>query len=116
MLVEDKLRELIIDRYGTVKNFSEKNNLKYSTVTTILTRGVLNANVKNVIEVCRALDISVDALAKGQIVPKNINFITLDQMLIMLETRAIVNNNGKHLLAYQSKLLETAVEVARESK
>ena len=39
----------------------------YTTVFTILNRGVTNASVGNIIKICKLLNLSVDALAEGEI-------------------------------------------------
>lgn len=69
MTIEEELKKLIIDRYGTLKNFVDQTTLKYSTVDSILKRGIRNSNVQNIIEICNTLSISVDELAHGRITP-----------------------------------------------
>lgn len=69
MTTEEKLRNKMIEEYGSVRNFVKYTDLKYTTVDSILRRGVLNSNVNNVIKICKALGISTDELAKGNIVP-----------------------------------------------
>lgn len=51
MTAEEKLKSLILSRYKSVLDFTEANRLKYSTVSAILTRGILNASVSNVISI-----------------------------------------------------------------
>lgn len=68
MPVERRLKEMILERYGTMKDFTPHTGLSYSTVDTILRRGVKNASISNVISICRALGISADELANGRIV------------------------------------------------
>lgn len=43
--------------------------MPYSTFATILARGVDNSNVTNIIKICKALGISADDLANGEITP-----------------------------------------------
>ena len=69
MTTEEKLREIIIDRYGTVSNFSKEIGVPNSTVATILKSGVQSANVKSIIKICEKLGISTDELARDRIVP-----------------------------------------------
>lgn len=69
-MVEEKIKELIITRYGTVKWFAKKIDVPYTTIDTILKRGVLNSNVLNVIKICNELGINVDELANGKVVFK----------------------------------------------
>ena len=68
MTTEEKLKEKILEEYKTLKNFVDHTTLKYSTVDSILKRGIMNSNVQNIIEICKVLNISTDELAKGNIV------------------------------------------------
>ena len=69
MTVEDRLKELIIKDYGTLKEFTDHVGIPNSTFANILRRGVNNANVLTIIKICQELNISTDALAEGKIVP-----------------------------------------------
>lgn len=69
-MIENKIKELIIERYGSVKQFSSKIQVPYTTIDTILKRGLLKSNVLNVIKICKELDIDVNELANGKVVFK----------------------------------------------
>lgn len=69
MNVEERLKELIIKKYGTMKDFTDHIGIPNSTFANILRRGVQNANVLTIIKICQALEISTDDLAAGKIVP-----------------------------------------------
>lgn len=69
MNVEERLKELIIKQYGTMKDFTDHIGIPNSTFANILRRGVQNANVLTIIKICQALEISTDDLAEGRIVP-----------------------------------------------
>jgi DNA-binding Xre family transcriptional regulator len=69
MNVEERLKELIIKQYGTMKDFTDHIGIPNSTFANILRRGVQNANVLTIIKICQALEISTDDLAQGKIVP-----------------------------------------------
>ena len=71
MTIEDKLKNLIKSRYGSVREFTIMADMPYSTVATIFSRGVENSSVNNIIKICKELNISADALADGKIVPVN---------------------------------------------
>lgn len=73
MTTEDKVKDLIIKRYGNLMNFANECDLSYSTLFTILTRGFKKANVSNVIRICNTLNISTDALADDHIVFKDVS-------------------------------------------
>lgn len=61
-MFEDKLKNLIIEKYGSIRQFSFKIDIPYTTVDSILKRGIDNSNVGNVIKICKALNISIDTL------------------------------------------------------
>jgi len=69
MTIEDKLKNLILSRYRSIREFTQVIDMPYSTFDGILKRGIDNSSVVNVIKVCQALEISADALADGQIRP-----------------------------------------------
>lgn len=69
MNVEERLKNLIIKQYGTMKDFTDHIGIPNSTFANIMRRGVKNANVVTIIKICQALGISTDALAEGMIVP-----------------------------------------------
>ena len=68
MTTEDKLKSLILERYSSIREFTLKISMSYSTFDSILKRGIQNATVSNIIKICDALHISADALANGEIV------------------------------------------------
>ena len=86
MTIEDELKNYILSRYKSLREFSEFADLPNSTVNTILSRGVFNAKVGNIIQICKALNISADSLADGRIEPK------LDYCKPMLDVKDIVDD------------------------
>ncbi|MBR6789813.1 MAG: helix-turn-helix transcriptional regulator [Oscillospiraceae bacterium] len=54
---ELKLRNLILDRYVSLRSFSMESGIPYSTLMTLLSRGIGGASFDTVILICRALDI-----------------------------------------------------------
>lgn len=72
-MIEEKLKSLIIDRYGSVKRFADKIKVPYTTIDTILKRGVKNSNVLNVLKMCSELNIDVNELANDKVVFRNDN-------------------------------------------
>lgn len=71
MTTEEKLKDLILNRYKSIREFSIEYDIPYTTIKSMLTRGISNSSVGNVIKLCTALKISVDALANGTIEPKS---------------------------------------------
>ena len=83
MGVEDELKKIIIDRYGSVNKFATVCDVPYSTIATIFVRGINKANISTVIAICKELKISADELANGKITPyqyvkSNMEYIDLD--------------------------------------
>ena len=68
MTIEEKLQELILTRYHSLREFTIDINIPYTTLHSIFRRGIDNSSLSNVIKICNALNISVDALAVGEIV------------------------------------------------
>lgn len=69
MTIEEKLKKHILSNYKSIREFVQMAGLPYSTVDGILKRGIANSSIGNVLKICKALDISADELANGNIVP-----------------------------------------------
>ena len=67
MNTEAKLKQLILDKYGSVRKFTQENNLPYSTVATLFSRGIHKTSVTTLITICNILGISADELLAGRI-------------------------------------------------
>ena len=74
---EDKLKEYILKKYKSIREFAIDIDMPYSTIDSIFKRGVRKASVDNIINICEFLDISTDALIDGYIERKNNNSVTL---------------------------------------
>jgi hypothetical protein len=71
MSIEEKLREYILAHYKSIREFTKKVDMPYTTVDGILKRGVANSSIGNVLKICKALNISADELANNRIVTLN---------------------------------------------
>lgn len=60
MTNEEILKKIIEEKYQNVKAFSEKINIPYTTVRSILERGLLNAKVENVIRIADELNMRAE--------------------------------------------------------
>ena len=65
--LESKIKELIISRYGSLKKFSEKINMPWTTLDSILKRGIANSNITNVLKITRELGLDAEKLVDGSI-------------------------------------------------
>ncbi len=68
--IEDALKKLILDNYKSLREFSIEIEMPYSTLDSVLKRGILKSNVSNIITICQALNIDTDALAHGKLQPR----------------------------------------------
>ena len=60
MTNEEVLKRIIEEKYQNVKVFSEKINIPYTTIRSILERGLLNAKVENVIRIADELNMRAE--------------------------------------------------------
>ena len=97
MSIEEKLKELILKRYHSIREFTISIDMPYTTMDSIFRRGIGNSSVSNVIKICKALGISADALADGEIVP--INKRVSRPINEMIEVKEIIDDT-KELLTY----------------
>ena len=71
MTIEERLKEMILTQYKSLQKFADHSGINYQTLVAILKRGVNKASIHNIIDMCHTLEISVDELADGRIVPVN---------------------------------------------
>ena len=107
--IENKLKELILTRNKSLREFTLKIGMPYSTFDTILKRGVDKANIINILKICNELNISADKLANGIIefnnIEKNINLSKEETTL--LENYNKLNNLGKDkVITYTKDLVD----------
>ena len=65
MSIEEQIKKIILDNYKSIRDFSIKNNMSYTTVHTILNRGVTNASITSIMDICNALNIDIDSFPTG---------------------------------------------------
>ena len=66
--VEYNLKKLILSRYKSIHAFTQLIGIPHSTFDSILKRGLLNANIGNILKITKELNIDMEALAEGQLV------------------------------------------------
>lgn len=78
MTIENQLRELILLKHGSLREFTFNIGIPYSTLSTILKKGIMTATMSNMVKICNALDIKLDELVAGRIVENKPSGILLD--------------------------------------
>ena len=109
MTTEEKLKNYILERYKSIREFTIAIDMPYSTLTGVLTRGIDNSSVGVIFRICKALNISPDALADGEIVSRS---LVIDGNQIDIEIKEpkevdqILEDTKKRLLTYRDLLLD----------
>lgn len=121
--IEDKLKKYILKRFSSLREFTIAIDMSYSTVDSILRRGVGNSSVTNIIKICKFLGISVDELANGNIVPIGSNTTdptTTEITEILTDVKAKLTHgdgltmNGKPIDQESINSLVEAMEIGEE--
>lgn len=99
MLVENKLKNIIITNYNSLRKFAIKINMPYSTLDTILKRGVNKANIKNIMLICNELCIDSRELVLGKIIYKTMHNNKYNLFANRLKTLRLTNKLQQKELA-----------------
>lgn len=91
--IENELKELILSKYKSLREFTLKIEMPYSTLDTILKRGVDKANIINILKICNELNISANKLAIGIIEYINTKNNITNNNLSKEETTLLENYN-----------------------
>ena len=102
-MLENKIKNMIIKKYGSLRHFCNKIDVPYSTIDSILKRGIGKANVLNVIKICDALGLSVDSLKHGIIEPVKTEQVTPEEFAnevrsLLFKTTNLTEQQKKHLM------------------
>lgn len=118
MTIEEKLKQMIIAEYGSLRQFAIQKNLTYANIDSILRRGIKNATWTSVKNLCKALGISANELADEKIVlvQTEENESKDIEKLIMLKRQNLHGNNdfsldNQDLSDDEYELLLDAVEI-----
>jgi len=103
------LKDLIEKTGLSIKKFSSEVNIPYTTLRSILDRGIGNASVDNVMKICRALEVTIEDLeimANGKIAkdikPSTVT-VHLDSANLTEEEEKELNNYIEFLLSKRVK-------------
>lgn len=66
---EIRIREMIIERYGSLKKFCDTIDMPWTTLDSILKRGIAHSNITNVMKITKELGVDTESLASGEIIP-----------------------------------------------
>ena len=123
MKTEENLKSFIIERYGSVRAFAIKHDIAYTTVASVLKRGVSNSSVTTIVRMCDALNISSDQLTEGRIVVKSDILDVTDPVIdlndLISSYKWTIKNNilsidGRILTEQEKSTITTAIEISLE--
>lgn len=109
-IVEDSIKKIIIKRYGSLNKFCEKISMPWTTLDSILKRGIANSNITNVMKITKELGIDTESLASGTIVnSKELNIskklVSTKNLPKIMEYYEALNDTGKHVAEKRIKEL-----------
>lgn len=90
---ERELKQYILSKYKSIREFTLVAGLPYSTVDNALKRGVNNVNITTIIKICQCLGISADGLANGVIIP-------VSQTEAAAENTVVITNSNGDVFKY----------------
>lgn len=72
MTIETKLKELVLSKYKSIREFCIQNDFPYSTIDNMLKRedGIMRTGISTIIKVCNCLNIDINELENGNIIMK----------------------------------------------
>ena len=94
---ENRIKEMIVNKYGSLKKFCEIIDMPWTTLDSILKRGFSNSNITNVLKISHELKVDTESLATGKIVDsiEKIDIKTETPQKIM-QYYDQLNDIGKH--------------------
>lgn len=115
-MLEEQLKQIVLDQYGSISKFAEACKMPYGTVDTVFRRGLNKAGISTIIGICKTLNISADELAKGNIVYNyDLKDSNTDLELLIERLRASGLNlvlDNRPLSKDEESLILDAVEIA----
>ena len=67
MTIEEQLKTRILERYKSVRAFTQEIDIPYSTVDTLFKRGIYGTGVSTILKIFQALDLDVESISTGEL-------------------------------------------------
>ena len=107
MNVEEKLKELILANYKSIRAFTVAASIPYSTVDNIFKRGIGGTAVTTVVRICDLLGITVEGITHGIIEQKENSAQLTPTQAKLLDNFDQLNEEG------QTKVMDYAEDLCR---
>ena len=112
MRIEDLIKQLAIDKYGSLRAFCEKEHLEYQTINKSLTRSVLRSSFQNTMKLCRALELDPYALVNGKAEATDKDALSADDRSV-LEAYHAAGARDRQIVGLALNLKSAASEIRR---
>lgn len=120
MSIEDQLRQLIVEKYGSVRAFTKVIGVPYSTIDSMLKRGLNGTGVATVLLVCLTLQIDIEELLEGRVSPKHTSAAEATPVEKQSETdvlrSTLLHNFDQLNQEGQERLVETSDDMVSSGK
>lgn len=111
MTIEEQLRNEILNQYGSVRAFTNKIGISYSTIDSALKRGISKAGVSTMIRVFQELGLDIENIQRGDLYySAEKESATTGKVAALLSMYDQLNTEG------QEKLLDYADDLVRSEK
>lgn len=67
MTLEEQLKAAILERYRSVRAFTTAWGIPYSTMDSIMKRGIMNAGIGTMLKIFSALDLDIESIQDGDL-------------------------------------------------
>ena len=124
MDIENAIKDLIKERYGSVREFCIQTKIPYSTLTSMFQNGITNTRINNVLKICSSLSIDADALTEGKVIPVKTETTSHDleervtTFLNWIRTDDAIRFRGEkadpQMIQYVEAALEIGLKLARK--
>ena len=70
MTLEEQLKQIILNRYKSIRAFTVAIDIPYSTLDSVFKRGIVNSGIGTVSKVFSALGLDLDSIQTGTLAPE----------------------------------------------
>ncbi len=108
--IETKLKEIIIERYGSLKKFASVANISYPTLDSIFKRGLNKCSSTNLVKICSELNISARQLILENVI---VPYAPTDEIVKSNEYQKYLVDKAQLVVMRRKVILETIAHLKR---
>lgn len=108
MTIEEQLKNEILNNYKSVRAFTQKIDIPYSTLDTIFKRGIGGVGVNTVLKIFNELSLDIESIDKGVLThsdSKNSPVLNTYEKKLISSYRSLNNQGKQKLLEYSDDLI-----------